>query len=90
MRQRRGRYTLSAWPENWSWDFVAVGRGHDVDYWRRFLQALEKVDPDMAVNIEHEDQVLGRSRSARPVWSAARQEHRSSGLLLWSRSWPWW
>jgi sugar phosphate isomerase/epimerase len=53
-----GRYTLSAWPENSSWDFVAVGRGHDVAYWRRFLQALEKVDPDMAVNIEHEDQEL--------------------------------
>jgi sugar phosphate isomerase/epimerase len=53
-----GRYTLSAWPENASWDFVAVGRGHDVDYWRRFLRALEKVDPNMAVNIEHEDQEL--------------------------------
>jgi sugar phosphate isomerase/epimerase len=53
-----GRYTLSAWPENSSWDFVAVGRGHDVDYWRRFLQAIEKVDADMAVNIEHEDQEL--------------------------------
>ena len=53
-----GRYTLSAWPENSSWDFVAVGRGHDVAYWSRFLQALEKVDPDMAVNIEHEDQEL--------------------------------
>jgi len=28
-----GRYTLSQWPENASWDFVAVGRGHDVEYW---------------------------------------------------------
>jgi sugar phosphate isomerase/epimerase len=53
-----GRYTLSAWPQNASWDFVAVGRGHDTDYWRRFLAALERVDPDMAVNIEHEDQEL--------------------------------
>jgi sugar phosphate isomerase/epimerase len=53
-----GRYTLSAWPENSSWDFVAVGRGHDVDYWRRFLEALHKVDPDIPVNIEHEDQEL--------------------------------
>jgi sugar phosphate isomerase/epimerase len=53
-----GRYMLSEWPENSSWDFVAVGRRRDVDYWRRFLQALEKVDPDMAVNIEHEDQEL--------------------------------
>jgi sugar phosphate isomerase/epimerase len=55
-----GRYTLSRWPQQSSWDFVAVGRGHDVEYWSRFLQALQKVDPDMAVNIEHEDQELGQ------------------------------
>jgi sugar phosphate isomerase/epimerase len=53
-----GRYTLSRWPENASWDFVAVGRGHDVEYWGRFLDSLERIDPDMAVNIEHEDQEL--------------------------------
>jgi sugar phosphate isomerase/epimerase len=60
-----GRYTLSRWPENASWDFVAVGRGHDVEYWRRFLQALERVDPDMAVNIEHEDQELDQLEGLR-------------------------
>ena len=27
-------------------------------WWRGFLEALEEVDPDMAVNIEHEDQEL--------------------------------
>jgi sugar phosphate isomerase/epimerase len=53
-----GHYTLSQWPENASWDFVAVGRGHNVEYWRRFLEALERIDPNMAVNIEHEDQEL--------------------------------
>ncbi|HEY2205424.1 MAG TPA: sugar phosphate isomerase/epimerase [Pseudonocardia sp.] len=55
-----GRYTLSRWPENSSWDFVAVGRGHDTAFWTRFLAALHAVDPDMAVNIEHEDAELGR------------------------------
>jgi sugar phosphate isomerase/epimerase len=64
-----GRYTLSRWPENSSWDFVAVGRGHDVAFWTRFLAALQKVDPDMAVNIEHEDQELGQIEGLR---SAAR------------------
>ncbi len=62
-----GDYTLGRWPSEASWDFVAVGRGHDVAYWRGFLQALEEVDPDMAVNIEHEDQELdqlGGLRSA--------------------------
>jgi sugar phosphate isomerase/epimerase len=55
-----GRYTLSRWPENSSWDFVAVGRGHDVEWWAEFLRALAAVDPGMAVNIEHEDQELGQ------------------------------
>ena len=40
---------------NPGWKFVAVGIGHDVDYWTEFLRALAEVDPDMAVNIEHED-----------------------------------
>ena len=60
-----GRYTLSRWPTDSSWDFVAVGRGHDVAFWARFLIALGKVDPDMAVNIEHEDQELGQIEGLR-------------------------
>jgi sugar phosphate isomerase/epimerase len=55
-----GPYLLSVWPKASSWDFVAVGRGHDVDWWTRFLTALERVDEDMAVNIEHEDAELGQ------------------------------
>ena len=60
-----GDYTLSRWPENSSWDFVAVGRGHDVAWWADFLAALAKVDPDMAVNIEHEDQELDQMEGLR-------------------------
>lgn len=71
-----GRYILSRWPEQASWDFVAVGRGHDVAFWRGFLQALAKVDPDMAVNIEHEDQELdqmeGLRRAAETLLQAAK------------------
>ena len=70
-----GKYTVSRWPSESSWDFVAVGRGHDVDYWSRFLQALERIDPDMAVNIEHEDQELdqfeGLRAAAETLLSAA-------------------
>ena len=60
-----GRYTLSRWPESSSWDFVAVGRGHDTAWWGRFLDALEAVDPLMAVNIEHEDQELDQLEGLR-------------------------
>jgi sugar phosphate isomerase/epimerase len=48
------------WPRNSAWDFVALGRGHDTAYWTEFLRALHEVDPDMLVNIEHEDTSLGR------------------------------
>ena len=72
-----GRYTLSRWPEQSSWDFVAVGRGHDTAWWGRFLAALEAVDPDMAVNIEHEDQELdqleGLRSAAQTLLAAAAQ-----------------
>ena len=39
---------------------MALGKGHDVAFWTEFLRALQEVDPDMLVNIEHEDTELGR------------------------------
>ncbi|MGO4858243.1 sugar phosphate isomerase/epimerase family protein [Arthrobacter sp. 2MCAF14] len=48
------------WPKNSAWDFVALGRGHDTAYWTEFLRALHEADPNMLVNIEHEDTSLGR------------------------------
>jgi len=60
-----GGSTLSGWPRTPSWDFVAVGRGHDTAYWTEFLRALHKVDPDMPVNIEHEDQELDQLEGLR-------------------------
>ncbi len=60
-----GGTTLAGWPSNPSWDFVAVGRGHDVPWWTEFLRALREVDPDMPVNIEHEDQELDQLEGLR-------------------------
>ena len=53
-------FWCNAWPENPAWRFVAVGVGHDVEYWTEFLRALAEIDPDMAVNIEHEDAAYSR------------------------------
>ncbi|TXK16169.1 sugar phosphate isomerase/epimerase family protein [Microbacterium wangchenii] len=53
------------WPTESAWDFVALGRGHDVAYWTEFLRALHEIDPDMFVNIEHEDVSLGRVEGVR-------------------------
>jgi sugar phosphate isomerase/epimerase len=72
-----GRNTLNQWPQQPSWEFVAVGRGHGVeDFWVPFLRALHAVDPEMAVNIEHEDQefdqVEGLRMAAENLLAAAR------------------
>ncbi|MHA6507895.1 sugar phosphate isomerase/epimerase family protein [Tessaracoccus sp. Y1736] len=48
------------WPKDSSWDFVALGKGHDTAYWTEFIRALHEVDPGMCLNIEHEDTELGR------------------------------
>jgi sugar phosphate isomerase/epimerase len=70
-----GQNTLNRWPADASWQFVAVGRGHDQDFWARFLRALQEVDPGMAVNIEHEDteldQVEGLRLAAENLTAAA-------------------
>lgn len=55
-----GGTTLSGWPSNSSWDFVAIGKGHDVAFWTEFLRALQAIDPDLPCNIEHEDHELGQ------------------------------
>ena len=71
-----GRYTVTRWPAVPGWSFVAVGRGHDVDFWSRFLSALEQHTTVSAVNIEHEDaafgQVEGLAFAARNLLAAAR------------------
>jgi len=53
-------YWTTAWPSDPAWRFVAVGIGHDLPYWTEFLRALAEVDPDLPVNIEHEDASFSR------------------------------
>jgi sugar phosphate isomerase/epimerase len=48
------------WPKQAAWDFVAVGKGHAADYWAEFIKACDAVDPNMWINIEHEDVSMGR------------------------------
>ena len=55
-----GNEWANEWPKESAWDFVALGRGHDTAFWTEFLRALHDVDPDILVNIEHEDVSLGR------------------------------
>jgi sugar phosphate isomerase/epimerase len=58
-------FWCNAWPTNPAWRFVAVGIGHDVPYWTEFIAALAEIDPDIAVNIEHEDANYSRDEGLR-------------------------
>ncbi|MBG6084329.1 sugar phosphate isomerase/epimerase family protein [Zhihengliuella flava] len=69
---------VNEWPQRSAWDFVALGKGHDVDFWARFLQALQEVDPEMMVNIEHEDTELGRIEG---LEVAAKVLHQAAASL---------
>jgi sugar phosphate isomerase/epimerase len=60
-----GRYTVTRWPAVPGWSFVAVGRGHEVDFWARFLTALQQSTSVRAVNIEHEDATFGQVEGLR-------------------------
>ena len=50
----------STWPDDPAWRFVAIGNGHDVGWWTEFLTAVRAINPDMNINIEHEDQSMGQ------------------------------
>jgi sugar phosphate isomerase/epimerase len=73
-----GRYVVNGWPTNPSWQFVAVGRGHEVSYWADFLAALEKANPNIHCNIEHEDFELGQLEG---LEFAARTLHQAREMI---------
>jgi sugar phosphate isomerase/epimerase len=41
-----------------AWNYVTLGRGHDLAWWRRFCQALAEAGYDDVLSIEHEDFAL--------------------------------
>jgi sugar phosphate isomerase/epimerase len=74
-----GHEYVNEWPTDSAWDFVALGRGHGTDFWAEFIRALHDVDPDMAINIEHEDVSLGRIEG---LQVAADTLKRAAGSLV--------
>ena len=58
-------YWCNSWPTDPAWRFVAFGLGHGTGYWTRFLAEIARIDPDMNVNIEHEDAEYGNVEGLR-------------------------
>ncbi len=69
------------WPKDAAWDFVALGRGHDAVYWSTWLASLYAIDPDMWVNIEHEDVSLGRIEGLEVAASVLLNAARRAGVF---------
>jgi sugar phosphate isomerase/epimerase len=70
---------VNEWPKDSAWDFVALGRGHDVAFWTEFLRALHEVDPEIWVNIEHEDVSLGRIEGLEVAASVLKEADSALG-----------
>lgn len=77
-----GPFLLNAPPKDPSYQFVAIGRGHDTDFWAGWLAALHKVNPDIAVNIEHEDEELGRIEGLEFATASLREAAEKAGVEL--------
>ena len=64
-------------PTDPAWRFVAVGLGHTGRLLGRGAAALREVDPDITINIEHEDASMsvldGLSMAARTLHAATAQ-----------------
>ncbi|MGR7027659.1 sugar phosphate isomerase/epimerase family protein [Geodermatophilus sp. URMC 62] len=67
------------WPKDSAWDFVALGKGHDVGFWTEWLRALYDIDPGMLVNIEHEDVELGRIEGIQVATEVLKQADAALG-----------
>lgn len=57
-----------------SWRYATVGHGHDVGWWRRFVDTLAQAGYDDVVSVEHEDDAIsapeGIAESARALLGA--------------------
>ena len=77
-----GNEWANEWPKDAAWDFVALGKGHDVAFWTEFLRALRDVDADMWVNIEHEDVSLGRIEGLEVAAAVLKEADAALGVSL--------
>lgn len=60
-----GGFAVNHPPANPSWQFAAVGRGHDAHWWGDFVRALQAVGFDDCLSIENEDHELSPMDSIR-------------------------
>jgi len=73
-------FELNSPPADPSYEFVGIGKGQDLDFWATWLSALQRVNPEIAVNIEHEDAELGPVEGLKHSASALRDAAERVGI----------
>lgn len=56
-----------------AWNYVTLGHGHDLEWWRHFCGALAKIGYDDVLSIEHEDLALPPLHGVRQSVELLRQ-----------------
>ena len=75
-----GHDVMTERPKDSAWDFVALGRGHDTDFWAGFPAALYGVSPgSVACRV-----------GAERLLQAPDHGHRSAGIASRSPEQSWW
>lgn len=77
-----GRYSANDYPVDPSYEFVAIGSGHDTQFWSEWLAALYKVNPGIAVNIEHEDPHMGRIEGLEYATNSLNEAAKLAGITF--------
>lgn len=69
-----------------SWIFRAVGYGHPVDWWRRFVSELRLVGYDYVLSIEHEDSLMSPQEGFRKAFAALKEAviAEKAGTMWWA------
>jgi sugar phosphate isomerase/epimerase len=75
-----GHYSVNDYPEDPSYEFVAIGHGQPVEFWGEWLKAIHGYNPGIAVNIEHEDPHLGPVEGLEVSVQALREAATLQGL----------
>jgi sugar phosphate isomerase/epimerase len=71
-------------PREMPWNFAAVGRGHDQDWWNDFVRCLSAIGQVQTISIEHEDPFVPAEagiKSAAKVVAAALERLKVEGSL---------
>ena len=64
---------------NRSWNYVALGYGHDVSYWKEFFTVVKMTGYEGPVVLEMEDLAMERIRAGKATYAVEGRSGRVGG-----------